>query len=127
MSETIHTALSGFAAGTPLRDCAKTLFGVLGYRSTRTADVGSVTAFLDTFGAGEPLTEKQRAGFDSWRTGDILFQVTDERPPSRPACSREEDSSPASSSPFCSWPWIWKAATIAARTWPTPPAPSIAC
>ena len=78
MSETIHTALSGFAAGAPLRDCAETLFGVLGYRSTRTADVGSVTAFLDTFRAGERLTEKQRAGFDSWRTVDIVFQVTGE-------------------------------------------------
>ena len=78
MSETIHTALAGFAAGAPLRACAETLFGVLGYRSTRTADVGSVTAFLDTFRAGERLPEKQRAVFDSWRTVDIVFQVTGE-------------------------------------------------
>ena len=78
MSETILTVLSGFAAGAPLRDCAETLFGVLGYRSTRTADVGSVTAFLDTFRARERLTEKQRAVFDSWRTVDIVFQVTGE-------------------------------------------------
>ena len=78
MSETIHTALAGFATGAPLRACAETLFGVLGYRSTRTADVGSVTAFLDTFRAGERLPEKQRAVFDSWRTVDIVFQVTGE-------------------------------------------------
>ena len=78
MSETILTALSGFAAGAPLRDCAETLFGVLGYQSTRTADVGSVTAFLDTFRAGERLTEKQHAVFDSWHTVDIVFQVTGE-------------------------------------------------
>lgn len=93
MSETIHTALAGFAAGAPLRDCAETLFGVLGYRSTRTADRGSVTTFLDTFRAGERLTEKQRAVFDSWRTVDIVFQVTGEE--IADACSRAKGLRPA--------------------------------
>ena len=79
MREALNDALSGFAAGAPLRACAETLFGVLGYRSTRTGEVGSVREFLERFDArGDPLTEKQRALFDSWRTVDIVFQVTGE-------------------------------------------------
>ena len=79
MREALNDALSGFAAGAPLRACAETLFGVLGYRSTRTGEVGSVREFLERFDArDDPLTEKQRALFDSWRTVDIVFQVTGE-------------------------------------------------
>ena len=79
MREALNDALSGFAAGAPLRACAETLFGVLGYRSTRTGEVGSVREFLERFDArDDPLTEKQRALFDAWRTVDIVFQVTGE-------------------------------------------------
>ncbi len=76
--EALKGALAGLAAGGPLREGAAALFGALGYRSERTADAGSVAAFLARFGAADRLSAKRRALFDSWRAVEIVFQITGE-------------------------------------------------
>ncbi len=76
--EALTEALSGLAAGGPLRGGAMALFEVLGYRSRRTQDVGSVDEFLEWLEAEKPLTERQRRWFGFWRSVEIIFQVTDE-------------------------------------------------
>ena len=78
MRDSVEKALAGLAPGRPLREGAAALLGALGYRSERVEDVGSVPEFLDRFDAGARLTEARRALFDSWRSVEIVFQVTDE-------------------------------------------------
>ncbi len=75
----IQSALSRLGGGAPLREGAATLLGALGYRSRRTADMGSVAEFralLDSAPAG-PLTDRQRALFKPWRAVEVVFQITD--------------------------------------------------
>ena len=77
MREALVKALSGFAGGEPLRDCAAGLFGALGYRSERTAEVGSVDEFIELLESkGRQFTDRQRARFDGWRNVEIVFQFT---------------------------------------------------
>ena len=78
MREALEGALAGLAAGGPLREGAAALFGALGYRSERTAEAGSVAAFLARFDAAGRLSAKRRALFDSWRAVEIVFQITGE-------------------------------------------------
>ncbi len=78
MREPLIEALSGFAGGGSPRDRAGALLHALGYRSERTADVGSVDAFVGLLEQERPLTERQRGLFRSWRAADIVFQVTGE-------------------------------------------------
>ena len=77
MREALVKALSGFAGGEPLRDCAAGLFGALGYRSERTAEVGSVDEFIELLESnGRQFTDRQRARFDGLRNVEIVFQFT---------------------------------------------------
>ena len=74
----LQDALSGLAAGGSLGERAGALLGALGYRSERTSDAGSVAEFLEAPDAAKPLTDRQRALFDSWRAVEIVFQVTED-------------------------------------------------
>ncbi len=77
MREALVEALSGFAGGGLLRNCAVELFGALGYCSERMAEVGSVDQFVALLeSGGEQLTDQQRALFDSVRNVEIVFQFT---------------------------------------------------
>ena len=77
MREALIEALSRFATEEQLRDCAAELFGALGYRSERTAEVGSVDEFvLGLESSGKQFTDRQRALFDGWRNVEIVFQFT---------------------------------------------------
>ena len=78
MREALTQALSEFTAGGPLRDRVEELFGVLGYRSKRTVDAEQVKEFIERLEANELLTERQHKLFASWRTAEIIFQVTDD-------------------------------------------------
>ena len=78
MREALTQALSEFTAGGPLRDRVEALFGVLGYRSKRTVDAEQVKEFIERLEANELLTERQHKLFASWRTAEIIFQVTDD-------------------------------------------------
>ena len=78
MSESLIEALSGFAGGGSPRDRAGALLHALGYRSERTAEVGSVDAFVALLEQERPLTERQRGLFRSWRAAELVFQVTGE-------------------------------------------------
>ena len=78
MREALKGALAGLAAGGPLREGAAVLFEALGYRSERTAEAGSVAAFLARFDAARQLSAKRCTLFDSWRAVEIVFQITGE-------------------------------------------------
>ncbi len=78
MPDTLTDALSGLAAGGPLRERAAALFGALGYRSDRSQDAGGVAEFVDWLHELRPLTDRQRALFDRWRAVEIVFQITDD-------------------------------------------------
>ena len=54
------------------------MLGALGYRSARTEDLGGVEGLLGLLSAGDGLTERRRGLFASWRSADIVFQVTGE-------------------------------------------------
>ena len=75
--DSIHTALSRLGEGAPLREGATALLGALGYRSRRTVEAGGVGEFRDRLHAARPLTDRQRALFEPWRTVEIVFQITD--------------------------------------------------
>lgn len=72
----IQNALNAFASGN-LRDNARRLFNVLGYRSERRIDLSPNTAeaFLETFDPQKKLNAKT-AFLDHWRSVDLLFQLT---------------------------------------------------
>ena len=74
--EQIQNALKAFAGGN-LRDNARRLFNVLGYRSERRQDLSPNTAeeFLATFNSKKKLNEKTALS-DHWRSVDLLFQLT---------------------------------------------------
>ena len=62
----------------PLQEQAKALFGVLGYASTRTVVAGSVSEFLERDEIRASMNEVRRKLFKSWRTVEIVCQVTEE-------------------------------------------------
>jgi adenine-specific DNA-methyltransferase len=72
----IQSALKAFASGN-LRDNARRLFNVLGYRSEKRIDFSPNTAevFRETFDPKKQLKEKT-ALLDHWRSIDLLFQLT---------------------------------------------------
>ncbi len=72
----LHSALVDLAGPNPLRAGAAELLNILGYRSDRTADAGSVEEFKKRFATDSELTEKQRDLFDSWTAVDIVYQFT---------------------------------------------------
>ena len=76
--ERVSQALKEFADA-PLKEGASRLLNALGYRSRRTADVGSVAAFLKHFSKGKDreLTKKQEALLKDWNKVEIVFQVSD--------------------------------------------------
>ncbi len=78
MREAPVEALSAFAGAGSARDGAAALLGALGYRSARTEDLGGVEGLLGLLSAGGGLTERRRGLFASWRSADIVFQVTGE-------------------------------------------------
>jgi hypothetical protein len=71
--EQIQTALKAFSYGS-LRDNARRLFNVLGYRSEKRQDLSPNTAeeFLGTFDPGKKLNPKT-ALVDDWHSVDLLF------------------------------------------------------
>ena len=76
MPDALRNALAACAEGGRFKDRAAALLGALGYRSELTEDVGGVKEFVDWLGAAQPLTDKQRGMFASWRAADIVFQFT---------------------------------------------------
>lgn len=74
--EHIQNALKAFSSGS-LRDNARQLFDVLGYRSERRSDLSPNTAeeFRETFDQKRQLNEKT-ALLKDWRSVDLLFQLT---------------------------------------------------
>lgn len=74
--EQIQNALKAFASGN-LRDNARRLLNVLGYRSEKRIDLSPNTAdaFLETFDPEKKLNAKT-ALLDHWRSIDLLFQLT---------------------------------------------------
>ena len=74
----LSEALSQFANKESLQVGAENLLNVLGYSSSRTADVGSVNDFLEQFASDSQLTERQCRLFEFWDSVDIVFQITNE-------------------------------------------------
>jgi adenine-specific DNA-methyltransferase len=74
--EQIQNALKALASGN-LRDNARRLFDVLGYRSEKRIDLSPNTAeaFLETFDPKKQLNAKAVL-LDHWRSVDLLFQLT---------------------------------------------------
>ena len=86
MFEKLKAALTGLAAGQPLREGAVALFEALGYQSERVLDLRGVSDFLETYDRGK-LTRRQRQLFDQWSSVEIVFQVTDEEIAGSPGCA----------------------------------------
>lgn len=66
----------------PLGDASRELFAVLGYRSDRSLRLDDSSpkaflAFIQSHGGGAAFDEA-KAQFQSWKTADLLFQLTDE-------------------------------------------------
>ena len=78
LTREIEESLNALATGAPLREGVARLLGVLGYRSHRTLEVGSVREFLGSLEDNAQLTDKQRALFELWRSVEIVFQFTGE-------------------------------------------------
>ena len=97
MHEALNAALSGFTGVGARREKAVALLDALGYRSARTEDVSSVEAFVALIGQTKPLTERQRRLFRSWRSADIVFQVTGEEIGGQPGLFQEFDKGRAKS------------------------------
>jgi adenine-specific DNA-methyltransferase len=76
--EQIENTLKAFASGN-LRDNARRLFNVLGYRSERRQDLSPNTAdgFTATFDSQKKLNA-ERALRNQWRSVDLLFQLASE-------------------------------------------------
>ena len=74
----VSKALSALAGESPLHISAHQLLKTLGYESSRTADVGSVDEFIESFDVDNKFTVRQRKLFNDWRTVKILFQITDD-------------------------------------------------
>ena len=68
-----------------LQERAATLFSVLGYASTRTVVAGSVSEFLERDEIRASMNEVRRKLFKSWRTVEIVCQVTEEEIASKAA------------------------------------------
>ena len=93
----IAWALGALAPDAPLRDGAAALLGALGYRSERTAEVGGVAGLLALLEEEKPLTARQRSLFDTWRSADIVFQVTGEEIGDHPCLFQDFDKGRAQS------------------------------
>ena len=76
LTSSLISALAGLADNTPLLTGAKKLLNVLGYRSKRTVDIGSVDDFLEYYTLDGKLKDYQRDIFSSWTSIDIVFQFT---------------------------------------------------
>ena len=81
LRESIQAALSSFEHS-PLRDSAIGLLSTLGYRSDRTINFGNSNpkAFLNFIHSQstEATFSESKALFESWKSADLLFQLTDE-------------------------------------------------
>ena len=77
MLEDLKEALSAFTKVGVVSQ-AKMLFGVLGYHSERSIDIGCLNQFMAMLEEEKPMTKRQRDLFTSWRSADIIFQVTGE-------------------------------------------------
>lgn len=73
LRQPIQTALTVFA-NMPLREAAHNLFAVLGYRSDRTLDFGSVAEFCQTYDKADLLKNFQPTR--SWQNINLVFQLT---------------------------------------------------
>ena len=93
----IVQALGALAPDAPLRAGAAALLGALGYGSERTADVGGVAGLLALLEEEKPLTARQRSLFDTWRSADIVFQVTGEEIGDHPCLFQDFDKGRAQS------------------------------
>ena len=81
LRESIQAALSSFE-NSPLRDSAIGLLSTLGYRSDRTINFENSNPkeflnFILSQSAEAPFSES-KALFESWKSADLLFQLTDE-------------------------------------------------
>lgn len=72
----IQSSLHNFGK-LPLREAARQLWEVLGYRSSRTLDLRSREAFREYFDVEHKL-DKAGALWNDWQDVEFLFQVTDE-------------------------------------------------
>ena len=98
MREALLAALSRFTGnGAPMRDRAAALFGTLGYHSDRTLPPGSVNEFVASLGERKQLTDKQRTLFKSWRSADIVFQITGDEIGDSPGLFQQFDKGRAKS------------------------------
>ena len=81
LRESIQNALAAVETS-PFRDSAAGLLATLGYRSDRTVNLGSSSpnAFLQFIRAqaAEAPFNETKALFESWKSADLLFQLTDE-------------------------------------------------
>ena len=76
LAHSLCSALAGLSGTAPLRSGAAGLLNVLGYKSERTADAGSVKGFLERFATEGTLTKRKRDLFESWTGVDIVYQFT---------------------------------------------------
>jgi len=81
LRESIQASLASFETS-PLRESAIGLLGTLGYASERTINLGHSDPavflnFIRSHSTGGQFNEP-KALFDSWKSADLLFQLTDE-------------------------------------------------
>jgi type I restriction-modification system DNA methylase subunit len=97
LRESIQAALFS-VENSPLRDSAIGLLSTLGYRSDRTINFGNSNpkAFLNFIlsqSTEAPFSES-KALFESWKSADLLFQLTDEELASSQSLFQDNDVKP---------------------------------
>lgn len=86
--QSIGQRIQAFATD-PLRNAALSLFSVLGYASDRTVETSSVADFRAQFDPESRLAHSA-ALVESWKSADLLFQLTDEELSSATALFKDE-------------------------------------
>lgn len=97
LRESIQAALSAVETS-PLRDSATGLLSTLGYSSDRTIDFGNSNPkaflnFIHSQSTDAPFNES-KALFGSWKSADLLFQLTDEELGTSQSLFQETDVKP---------------------------------
>jgi adenine-specific DNA-methyltransferase len=97
LRESIQAALSS-VENSPLRDSAIGLLSTLGYSSDRTINFGNSDPkvflnFIHSQSTEAPFSES-KALFESWKSADLLFQLTDEELASSQSLFQDTDVKP---------------------------------
>jgi adenine-specific DNA-methyltransferase len=89
LRQAISQCIQAFASQ-PLRKAALSLFAALGYQSDRTVETASVADFRAKFDPESRLAHPA-ALIESWRSAELLFQLTDEELSSNTSLFKDDE------------------------------------